>query len=144
MTNLLLVGGTLSIVASIAHLGIIFGGAWYRFFGAGDKMVQMSQKGMLFPSVITFFIAAALAIWGLYAFSAAGVIRTLPFLKTITTIIALIYTLRGLLIFPALILNEGLKGWNGMDNTFWIWSSLISLTIGLFYFIGLTSVWSKI
>jgi len=142
MNSLLILGGSLSILASVAHVGIIFGGAsWYRFFGAGDKMVQMSEKGLIFPSIITSLIATVLFIWGLYAFSAAGAIPKLPFLKIICSAIATVYTLRGLLILPALFLQQGLKGWNGMDNSFWIWSSLISLSIGILYILGLTKVW---
>ncbi len=145
MNIFLMLGGIFSIVASFAHIGIIIGGAsWYRYFGAGDKMVAMSENGLLLPSIVTFFIAAVLFVWGVYAFSAAGLIRSLPFIKTITTVIAMIYTARGLLLLPALFLTDGLKGWNGMDNPFWVWSSLISLTIGILYSVGLFGVWSKL
>ncbi len=145
MNTLLFTGGTLSIIAGIAHIGIIFGGAnWYRFFGAGEKMAQMAEKGLIYPTIITSIIATMLIVWGLYAFSAAGIIRQLPFLKTITVLIGTVYLLRGSLLLPALFLTDGLRGWNNMDNGFWIWSSLISLTIGGLYVAGLARAWSDL
>ncbi len=138
-------GGALSVVAGLLHFGIILGGpSWYRFFGAGEKMARMAEKGLVFPTVITSLIATMLIVWGLYAFSAAGLIRQLPFLKIITSLIGTIYCLRGTLIFPALLLENGLQGWNNMNNSFWIWSSLISLTMGLLYISGLIRAWPKL
>ena len=35
-----------SAIAALAHLGcIIFGGDWYRFFGAGEQMARMAEAG---------------------------------------------------------------------------------------------------
>ncbi len=85
-----------------------------------------------------------LALWGLYAFSGAGVIRRLPLLKLVLAIISLIYILRGVLGIPLAIyidhpyLNE-LEG----KMTFMVFSSAISLVFGLFYLIGLIQILSN-
>ena len=41
----LILGALFSAVAALAHLGcIIFGGDWYRFFGAGEQMAKMASQ----------------------------------------------------------------------------------------------------
>jgi hypothetical protein len=71
----LVAGGVLSAGASLLHLGCIAGGAsWYRFFGAGEKMARMAERGWRAVPV-TVLIAAVLALWSAYAFSAAGVLH---------------------------------------------------------------------
>ena len=45
---ILFTGGVLSAAASLLHLAVIAGGpAWYRFFGAGEGMAQMAERGFL-------------------------------------------------------------------------------------------------
>lgn len=44
--NPLAFGGSLTLLAAVLHVFIIVGGAdWYRFFGAGEAMAQMSEQG---------------------------------------------------------------------------------------------------
>ena len=46
MNRWLLLAGTMSGAASLLHLGVILGGpAWYRFFGAGEGMAHMAERG---------------------------------------------------------------------------------------------------
>ena len=50
MNLFLLVAGGLSGFAALAHLGcIIFGAAWYRFFGASEHMATLTEQGKLAP-----------------------------------------------------------------------------------------------
>lgn len=128
----LIIGGWLSVTASLLHIGIIIGGAsWYRFFGAGERMATMAEQGSWYPAMITFIIAGVLFVWGLYAFSGAGLLPAFPFLKVSLMAIAGIYLLRGLVLFPALVfLPDKVDG-------FAVWSSLISLGFGLCYALGL-------
>ncbi len=137
VNKLLLAGGLLSIIASILHIGIIIGGAsWYRFFGAGEKMATMAEKGRWYPTIITLIIAGVLFSWGLYAFSGSGVISYhLPFLKYALVAISAVYLIRGLAFIPALLLMTD------KVDTFIVWSSLISLVFGLCYAIGTFQVW---
>jgi len=67
----LLAGGGLSAIAALLHLGCIPGGpAWYRFFGAGERMARLAEAGSWRPAVVTLSIAALLASWSAcgYAF----------------------------------------------------------------------------
>jgi len=134
----LITGGILSVAASMLHIAIIIGGAnWYRFFGAGEGMVQLAEKGSTYPMIITILIASILMLWALYAFSGAGLIMKLPLLKPILVIISMIYGLRGIIGIPIVVfldypyLNE-LKE----KMMFMIFSSIISLIFGYFYFKG--------
>jgi hypothetical protein len=97
MNKYLLLGGTFSILAALLHIAIIMGGPdWYRFWGAGEKMAVMAENGSWLPAILTFIIFLILFLWGLYAFSGAGLIKRLPFLKTALVLISLIYLIRGL------------------------------------------------
>lgn len=129
--------GILSAIAAILHLGCIyFGASWYRFFGAGEHMAKLAEQGSIQPTMITSGIFLVLAIWSLYAFSAAGVIYKLPFLKTILVLITSIYLLRGVVGF--VLMNQPL----GLSSEFWFWSSIICLFYGVIHCIGLKQQWS--
>lgn len=132
----LIAGGALSAIAALAHLGcIIFGASWYRFFGAGEKMVQMVEAGSSRPTRVTLLVAAVLLGWAAYALSGAGVIPRLPFLRLILCAITAVYLLRGLLFFLLIPYFPG----NSM--TFWLWSAAICLGIGLLHLAGLVQAW---
>ena len=132
----LVVGGVLSAVASLAHLATIVGGpSWYRFMGAGERMARMAEKGELRPTLITLGIAAVLAIWAAYAFAGAGLIPRLPLMRTALVAISAIYLVRGLAPVPVLFVTTG-----GV-TPFWLWSSLIVLTLGVCYAVGTWTAW---
>lgn len=135
----LIAGGALSAIAALAHLGcIVFGASWYRFFGAGERMVQMVEAGSSRPTRVTLLIAAVLLVWSAYALSGAGVIPRLPFLRTILCAITAVYLLRGLLFFLLIPYFPG----NSM--AFWFWSAAICLGIGLLHLFGLRQAWSTL
>lgn len=132
----LVLGGVLSALAAILHLGVIAGGPeWYRFFGAGEEMARAAERGSMMPSLVTLAIAALLMVWSLYAFSAAGIIRRLPLLRTALILISAVYLLRALALLPILVLRPELV------DTFAVVSSLIVLVYGLAYAIGTWSQW---
>lgn len=134
----LILAGSLSVLAALAHLAVIVGGPdWYRFFGAGEGMARMAERGMIQPALITIGIAAVLAIWAAYAFSGAGLIGRLPLLRTGLVVITLIYLARGLIIVPAWLMNREI-------NTFGWVSSLIVLGFGLAYLIGTWRAWPRL
>ena len=129
-------GGLLSALAACLHLAIIAGGAsWYRAFGAGEGMARAAARGSWRPAAITLGIAAVLAIWSLYAFSGAGLIRRLPLLRTGLVIITAIYLLRGLALFPTLLLKPRIV------DGFIFWSSLVVLAYGFTYAVGVWTAW---
>lgn len=134
----LILAGSLSALAALLHVAVIFGGPdWYRFFGAGEGMARMAERGMIQPTLITLGITAILAIWAAYAFSGAGLIARLPLLRTGLVLITLIYLARGLIVFPAYWMG-------GTVNAFGWWSSLIVLGYGLAYLVGTWRAWPRL
>ena len=135
----LVAGGLLSAAAALLHLGVIIGGPdWYRFFGAGEQMARMAERGSATPTLITLGIAAILSIWAAYAFSATGLIRPLPLIRTALVAISAIYLLRGLFLIPALA-----AGPERMD-AFAVCSSAIVLVYGLCYGVGTWRAWPSL
>jgi len=126
-------------LAALAHIGcIIFGADWYRFFGAGEQMAQMAEAGDWYPAVVTSVIVIFLAIWSLYALSAAGVIRRLPLLRLALCLIASIFLIRGIsfvMLMPMFPENS---------LTFWLVSSGICLMIGILYAVGTHQRWAEL
>jgi len=127
-----------SILAALLHVAIMIGGAdWYRFFGAGEGMAQLSENGSTYPAIITIIITMTLTSWGLYGFSGAGLIIKLPLLKSVLIIISMIYILRGILGIPLVMLVDN-PYLNELESkvVFVVFSSVISLTLGFLYLIG--------
>ena len=132
----LVIGGWLSVAASLLHIGCIIGGpGWYRFFGAGEEMAVMAEQGSMTPTLLTLGIAAILAVWAAYAFSGAGLLPRLPLLRTGLVVISAIYLLRGLALIPALVIN------GASVIPFILWSSLIVLVYGIAYAVGTWTAW---
>ena len=137
--KLLLFGGILSGVAALLHIAIVIGGPrWYRFFGAGEELASMAENGSWYPAVLTIGIAAVLFIWALYAFSGAGLIRRLPLLKMGLVVISSVYLIRGFAFIPAYLVKPEVV------DDFLVWSSLISLILGVSYALGTKQVWTKL
>lgn len=132
----LILAAICSGIAALLHVGcIVFGGDWYRFFGAGEEMAQMAEAGQSYPTIVTLFIATILTIWSLYALSGAGVILRLPFLRLGLCTITTIYLLRGMafvVLMPVFPENS---------VVFWVISSGTCLVFGLIYAIGIKQVW---
>ncbi len=138
---MLALGGALSALAALAHIGcIVFGAPWYRFFGAGERMARMAEAGNPTAAFITAGIAAVLMLWAAYAFSAAGALPRMPWTKLALSAITGIYLLRGLAgIGVALFVAETEQG-----TPFWWWSSAICLAFGLLHAWGLSRVWDRL
>ena len=135
----LLVGSCLSAVAALLHIGIIIGGAhWYRFFGAGERMARSAAAGRAYPTVVTSFIAAVLALWSGYAASGAGLLGPFPLLKLALAVITSIYLLRGLAVVPLLTVARS------KSTPFLMWSSVICLVFGSIHLLGLLQVWNRL
>lgn len=135
----LVAAGLLSAAASLLHFATIIGGpSWYRFFGAGEEMAQAAERGSVMPGLVTAAIATILAIWALYAFSAAGLVRRLPLIRTALVLITGVYLLRGLALIPLLALKPQLV------DTFAIVSSLIVLCYGVAYAVGTWLAWPSL
>lgn len=135
----LVLAGVLSATAALLHIGIIIGGpTWYRFFGAGEEMATMAEQGSPVPAIVTFFIALVLTAWALYAFSGAGLMRRLPFLRPVLVLIAAIYLVRGLGAVPVyFLMPETVDG-------FLVWSSIVVTLYGLSYATGTWRCWKAL
>lgn len=132
----LVAGGILSALAAVLHLAVIAGGPdWYRFFGAGEEMARMAERGLLRPTLYTIAIASILGIWSAYAFAGAGLLRRLPLIRTALVAISAIYLLRGLTLIPLALLRPDLL------DPFALWSSLIVLVYGICYAVGTWRAW---
>ena len=140
INKLLVFGGALSMLAAVLHIAVIIGGPdWYRFFGAGEELAAMAERGSWYPALLTSGIVVVLFVWALYAFSGAGLLkRKLPLLRAGLVTIAAIYLIRGLALFPAYIVKPDIV------DAFLIWSSLICLVYGAAYALGTRQVWGKI
>lgn len=135
----LIIAGALSALAAVLHLGCIyFGATWYRFFGAGEYMAIRAEQGSIEPTLITSAIALVLLTWSLFAFSAAGLIFKLPFVRPVLMFITFVYLARGVAGF--LFINNPL----GRSPDFWVWSSLICLSLGVVHLIGLKQQWTNL
>ncbi|MCG8528161.1 MAG: hypothetical protein MI748_17405 [Opitutales bacterium] len=130
--------GVSSLLIALLHVVIIFVGAeGYRYFGAGEEMAQMAERGELYPTIATSIITLIFAIWGLYGLSSAGVIRKLPLLKPALWTIAVIFCLRGLMLIPFLfLLNSPYANELRERPVFTVLTSLVSLLLGIGYLSG--------
>lgn len=135
----LMFGAFFSAIAALAHLGcIIFGGEWYRFFGAGEQMAKMAEAGESYPAIVTSVLVLILFTWSVYGLSGARVIGKLPLVRTALVLISSIYILRGvsfIILMPMFPENS---------IVFWLVSSTICLFIGLLYSVGTYQNWSNL
>ncbi|HVF54535.1 MAG TPA: hypothetical protein VM934_00215 [Pyrinomonadaceae bacterium] len=135
----LVLAGAGSLAASLLHLACIAGGPnWYRALGAGERMARMAARGHWYPTALTLGIAAVLATWALYAWSGAGLIRRLPFLRPGLCAITAVYLLRALAFVPLQ------PFFPGNSAAFWYWTSGVCLGLGLLHAHGLRQAWSRL
>jgi hypothetical protein len=132
----LVIGALLSASAAVLHLLMIVGGPdWYRFFGAGERFAVAAANGQYYPALVTIGIATVLGVWSVYALAGAGVIHSLPLLRTVLIGITTIYMVRGIAFAPA-VLAAG-----GQITPFILWSSVICLGLGIVHLVGLIQRW---
>lgn len=135
-TPALVAAGAFSFLASAAHLACIAGGGrWYRFMGAGERMANAAERGQWQPTAVTLCIAGVLAMWGLYAWSGAGLLPRLPLLPWALGSIAGVYLARGFL-FPVLRSH-----FPNNSARFWYVSSSICIVIAITHLVGLWQLW---
>ena len=140
-SKILIIAGSFSFFAAALHVGVVVGGpSWYRLFGAGESMAKMAEQHSLKPTVITLGIAAVLFVWGCYAWSGAGFLPSMPFIKLALSAITAIYLLRGVVgLIAPFVTNHPQISQN--PTAFWVWSSAICVVIGLFHLIGVVAAW---
>ena len=122
------------------HIAILFGGPdWYAFFGAPAGLDEMAQSGNVRAPISCLVIASFLALLAPYAFSGAGVIRRLPFLRLGLASIAAVLILRGVLFIPLVVWRpralSGVCDCRSVD-AFIIVTSALCLAMGVGYALG--------
>lgn len=133
----LIMGAVGSAIAALLHVGcIVFGGPWYRFFGAGEKMAKLAEAGSTFPAKVTSGIVLVLLVWAYCALAGAGMFPKPPLLRYLLGAITAIYLLRGLMFVPMM------KIMPGQSIKFWLWSSAICLALGIIHLVGTKQVWN--
>ncbi len=139
------IAGILCFLIALLHVGIILGGPdWYRFFGAGEGMAQLAEKGSNHPTIVTSIITLILIFWGFYAFAGAELIRPLPLMKVVLSMVCLTFISRGLLGIPMVLLVDDpyLNELQGR-MTFMMISSLFALGLGLLFLPGTIKLISR-
>lgn len=135
------IAGIFSLLTSVLHIAIIFGGPdWYRFFGAGEEMATLVEQGSIRPTISTLILAVIFFIWALYAWSGAGIFPRFPFIRTGLVLITAAYTIRGSLGFAAPFISNHPRVAE-LSLGFWLVSSSICLLFGLVHLKGLLDVW---
>ncbi len=101
-------------------------------------MADLAASGHWYPTFLTLLITVVLSVWALYALSGAGIIRSLPLLRTALCFITAVYLLRGVAGIPLLVLPSQ------QGALFWLWSSALALAFGLVHLRGLLQVWPRL
>jgi hypothetical protein len=138
-SQLLFAGAALNAAAAALHVGCIaFGAPWYRFFGAGERMVRLAAAGSWRPTLITSGIILLLVVWTLYDLSGAGAIRKLPLVRPVLCAVAAVYLIRGVAGLPFMPFAVG------RTATFWWWSSAVCLVVGAVHLAGIRQAWRRL
>ena len=129
----LIAGGVISILISILHFILAMKPALYGVIAPGQAsaLSQMAEQGSSLTTILSIAIALIFAIWAIYAFSGAGLLRSLPLLRAVLIMVGVIYLLRALFLPTEInmVLNEG------QPFRIVVYSA-VSLLAGLLYLIG--------
>jgi hypothetical protein len=131
--QLLTLAGCLSLAVAAFQFILTFSPTLCRFFGAPEELLTGDPLWLYLTS---FSATALFGIWGLYGLSGAGRIRRLPLLRTGLLAIGGIYTLRGLLLIPAILAAVGLVPSDLPVPPQALLASLVALSTGVLYLVG--------
>lgn len=125
--NLLVAAAACSVLVALLHVYVIAQGPWaYRYFGAGEQLAVLAEQGSWIPTVLTSFITLAFLVFAAYYLAGADLLPQLPLLRIGLAGIAALYTLRGAMLLPLWMVGVPM-------TIFGVWSSLVSLAIGLLH-----------
>ncbi len=131
----------LSFAVAILQLAMMVVGApAYEFFTVPGPFAELARQGSPVPPILALLFALIFGAFGLYAWSAAGHAPRLPQRRILLIGISGVYTLRGLIVVPELLVFM-----NTTDIPLRaLWFSLISLFIGIVYIAGTALRWPAI
>ena len=131
-TIALYLAAILTLCAALLHfICVVWGANGYRFLGAGKSMVDMVERGKLYPHLITIAVGLMLLLCSTYAYFAAKGITRLPFSNIILSMLAVTLLIRG---FSFPILKSKFVG---NSDLFWYISSAFCLLLGGLYLVGI-------
>lgn len=135
---MLKLGGIINIIIAIAHIfGLLWADQMFKVTGIGNEMAHLSKIHESLPFLLTFIVAIVFFVFGLYAFSAIGKIKKMPFLKLGVFGISAIYLFRGI---GELAYNFTQQNKPSILETTY---SLIAIGIGLIFLLGGYKKWVK-
>ncbi|HQF37580.1 MAG TPA: hypothetical protein PK322_00520 [Opitutaceae bacterium] len=140
--RLLLACALADFALALVHVACLFAGeATARFFTAPRPVLEMIRTGSWLIVPVCLAIVAVLGTFGLYAWSAAGRMRRLPWLRGGLVTVGVIFTLRGLLLLPqaaVMLRHPGAFPWQ--VPVF----SLVALALGLAHLAGARMRWTAL
>lgn len=101
-------------------------------------MALLAEAGSPIPTRITGVIILVLLVWTYLALAGMGMLPKPPLLRYLLAGIALIYLIRALSVFW---LIEVMRG---NSISFWFFSSLICLILGISYLVGAMKIWNSL
>lgn len=120
--KLLISAGIIASASASWHLLCIFGGpSWFVFARAPQQIIESSQQGTLLAPVGTIIVAALMFACTVFAFSAVGIIRKVPLIRSALITIALLCTLRGLIAIPTFLTSTGFDIWQIVASSVWFY-----------------------
>jgi hypothetical protein len=135
--RLLMFSGIACFMLSIFQVAIGFSPPLSLYFGAPEFLVENSIALI----IVSIIIGAILAVFGLYAISGSGKIITLPWLKQMLLMIAIVFFLRGLVLIPELLVIFHVIKSSFTIPVRFIYFSLGSLFIGCAFLMGTLGKW---
>jgi hypothetical protein len=122
VSQFLISAGVIASASAIWHLLCIFGGpSWFAFARAPQQIINSAEQGTLLAPFGTFIVASLMFACSIFAFSATGLIRKVPLLKSALITIALLCTLRGILAIPTFVNATGVDLWQVIASTVWFY-----------------------
>lgn len=109
-------------------------------------MVRMAASGHLYPVLVCLVAAVMLFACACFAFSGAGLIRRLPFLRTALVLITVALLVHGVAFIPLVMLWPqmmlGIDDGQGVNSVL-IGTSLICLAMDMGFAIGTRKAWGR-
>ncbi|MES3022443.1 MAG: hypothetical protein V4857_12760 [Pseudomonadota bacterium] len=145
--NYLIWSGIAAAAGGFLHLAVIFGGpSWYRFIGATEPIIRLAAKGHAFPVIVCLVAAALLFACASFAFSGAGLIPRLPFLRTVLVLITTGLLVHGVAFIPLVLMWPqkmiGLYDGTGINAILTV-TSAVCLVTGLGFAAGTRRAWHR-
>ncbi|WP_440903075.1 hypothetical protein ACMZOO_09170 [Catenovulum sp. SX2] len=114
---------------AFAHMSCIYlGPSCYQAQMAPTELIESAKNGTLLAPIATVFVSALFVICGLFALSAAGLIKRLPLLTTASYSISAVCLVRGLATIPlSFIFPQMVSGFSVVAGITWFIAGLLFL-----------------